>query len=1058
MLALITQFAFAQEKTVSGIVTDANGLPLPGVNVVVKGTARGVQSDFDGRFKIQAKDGATLVFSFIGMKTVERPAGANMNVKLADDSVGLGEVVVTALGIKRQKKALGFGTTTVSGKDLTEVNNTGVFESLSGKLAGVDVVSPAQVGASTKVIIRGFSSLANNDPLYVIDGTPINNSGNGSSGEDRVRRTFDAGNGISDIDPTNIETMTILKGAAATALYGSRAGSGAIIITTKTGKNNQKLKVDFTSSYDVSEVARVPHLQYKFGQGWLGQGYSGFTVTHGESVSSENGSWGPAFDGKVRPYGTIVNNAQQLKPYVGLPSNIRDFYDFGNTITNNFRVSGGGENSTFSLGFSDVSSDGIVPTDSDAYKRRNVNLSAGVTSNKLDVKIDLNFVKKDQNAVNTGAGDDAGEGNTLVAELLQIPSDISVVDLKDYKNNPFNTANNYFTPYASNPYFTLGENKTKIDGSRLYGNANFNYKFNKKFNLVYQIGGDYRNERIKSYGSKVNFDLGSSQQINGANKVLGGVTENNTERVELDSYLNLNFNSNMGNDFKINALLGVSANQRKRDFLQGRITNLDLPNYYELTNSADRPVIIQANSDRKNFGIFSSAEVSFKDRMYLTLTGRYDWTSTLPVGLNSYFYPSATLSAIALDNSSTFLKLRAGWAKVSKDTNLYETESSFIQAVAGQFSGTLTFPFGGVNAYEFAPELGNKLLKPETTTEFEVGFESSFFKKRVNLDVSLYNKKTTDLIYQKDISSSTGFRRQSSNILDVTNKGIELALNITPINTENFSWNLNTNFTKNLSNVDNVFTGDKIRLATAREVDFSAVKGKPLGVYEAFIPKLNAAGQFIVNSDTGYYVPTETRQEIGNSQRDFAIGIQNKFTYKNWLLSAGFDWKQGGEMFSESKYLAYFTGNGIETTYNDRNAFIIPNSVNEVVTGGVTTYVENTTPIYTQTGAGKGTVTGFYNSQNNPIISKDFIVDKTFVRLRDISLTYSLPNKMIKDTGLSNVSLSVYGKNLALWTPDENAYIDPEISTYGTGVVGEFGESFATPSQRAYGATIKLTF
>jgi TonB-linked SusC/RagA family outer membrane protein len=1047
---------------VSGVVTDQSGLPIPGVNVLVKGSKAGTQTDVDGKFKVADAQGKTLVFSFTGMKTVEALAVNGMKVKMADSSAELKEVVVTALGIKRQKKALGFGTVTVSSKDLTEVNNTGVFESLSGKLAGVDVVSPAQVGASTKVIIRGFSSLANNDPLYVIDGTPINNSSNGSSGENRNRRTFDAGNGINDIDPTNIESMTILKGAAATALYGSRAGSGAIIITTKSGKNNQKIKVDFTTSYDISQVARVPHLQYKYGQGWLGQGYSGFP-THGVAVSSENGSWGPAFDGKIRPYGTIFTDAngltsQQIKPYVGLPTNIRDFYDFGNTITNNFRVSGGGENSTFSIGFSDVNSDGIIPTDSDSYKRRNVNFSGGVTSNKLDVKVDLNFVKKDQSVVNTGSGDDAGEGATLVAELLQIPSDFSVVDLKDYENNPFNTPSNYFTPYASNPYFTLGENSTKIDGKRLYGNVNLNYKFNKQFNLVYQIGGDLRNEKIKSYGAKVDYLAGSSQLINGANKVVGGVTENNSDRSELDSYLNLNYNTSINDDFKIIALIGGAANQRKLDFLQGRITNLDLPDYYELTNSAEKPVLSQSNVLRKNFGVYSSAELSFRDKLYLTLTGRYDWTSTLPVGLNAYFYPSATLSAIAIDNKSTFLKLRAGIAKVSKDTNAYETESSYTQAIAGQYSGSLNFPFGGVNAYEFDATLGNNTLKPETTTEFELGFESSFFTKRVILDLSVYNKKTTDLIYLKDISSSTGFRRQSSNILDVSNKGIEISLNIIPIKTANFTWNLNTNFTKNLSNVDDVYSGTKIRLTTGREVDFSAVEGKPLGTFEAFIPKVNSKGEYIVNKDTGYYTPTDEKQEIGTSQRDFSVGVQNRVTYKNFSLSAGLDWKQGGEMFSESKYLAYFTGNGIETTYNDRNGFIIPNSVNEVITGGVQTFVENTTPIYSQTGAGKGTVTGFYNSQNNAIISKDFIVSKTFVRLRDISITYNLPNKLIKNTGLTNVSFSLYGKNLALWTPNENAYVDPEISTFGTGVVGEFGESFATPSQRVYGTTIKLTF
>ncbi|PWA04935.1 SusC/RagA family TonB-linked outer membrane protein [Flavobacterium psychrotolerans] len=1056
LLVLLTQITFAQDRTVAGVVTDESGLPIPGVNVLVKGTNNGIQTDFDGKFKIAASQGQKLVFSFLGMKTQEVTASStSLKVKMQDDSVQLEGVVVTALGIKRQKKSLGYATATVTAKDLTEVNNTNLFGSLSGKLAGVDISAPAQVGASTKVVIRGFSSLGNNDPLYVIDGTPINNTGNGTSGVTTNRRTFDAGNGIGDLDPSNIESMTILKGAAATALYGSRAASGAIIVTTKSGKINSKLTVDISSSMDFSEVARVPHLQDKFGQGWYGQGFSSLP-SHGASVSAENGSWGPAFNGEIRPWGAIVNNSQQIKPYVALKNNVKDFYDIGNSYTNNFRISGGGENSNFSLGFSDVNSDGIVPTDSDSYKRRNFNVSAGINSSKLDVRVNVNYVKKDQKAVNTGSGDDSGEGQTLVQELLQIPVDISIVDLKDYVNNPFNNPSNYFTPYASNPYFVLNENATKIDGNRLFGNTNITYKFNPKFSATYQIGGDYRMEKIKSYGAIVKYTEGSSQDVNNTVATVGGVTEQFSERAELDSYFNLNYNTKINDDFNISAMVGASANERKSDALTARITELDLPNYYELSNSASKPILTQGNSLRRNFGVYTSLETSYKDKLFLTLTGRNDWSSALPVKNNSYFYPSASLSGIVLDTPDTFLKLRAGWAQVSKDTEAYRTESSLTQAVAGANFGTINFPIGGVNAYEFKGQLGNNELKPETTSEVEFGAEANLFSRRVNIDASIYNKKTVDLLYDRAIPASTGFTTQTGNILDVTNKGIELVLNIIPIQTKSFTWNFNTTFTKNLSNVDNIVGGvDKLELTNGRDVTFNAVLGQPLGVYMAKVPKLSPAGQYIVDAN-GYYVPTEENQKIGTSERDFVMGFQNKFTYKNFMLSFGIDWKQGGEMFSESKYLAYFTGNGIETTYNDRNTFIIPNSVTEVVNGGVTTYVENTNPINAFTGTSNQT--DFYNSQKNPTISKDFIFDKTFVRLRDISITFNVPSTLVKRIGLTNASFSVYGKNLALWTPNANPYVDPEISTFGNNIQGEFGESYGTPSQRTYGTTIKLTF
>jgi TonB-linked SusC/RagA family outer membrane protein len=1063
LLVLLTQISFAQDRTVTGVVTDESGLPIPGVNVLVKGTSNGIQTDFDGKFKIAASQGQTLVFSFLGMKTQEVAASStNLKVKMKDDSVQLEGVVVTALGIKRQKRELGYATATVSGKELTEVNNTNVFGSLSGKLAGVDISAPAQVGASTKVVIRGFNSLSpNKEVLYVIDGTPINNSSNGVSGRTAVDRTYDAGNGIGDLDPTNIESMTILKGSAATALYGSRASNGAIIVTTKTGKNNSKLKVDFSSSIDFSEVARVPHLQYDFGQGWFGQGYSGFE-THG-SASAENGSWGPAFNGELRPWGTIVNNSQQIKPYVGLKNNVKDFYDIGNSYTNSFRVSGGGSNSNFSLGYSDVNSNGIVPTDADLYLRRNLNLSAGINSDKLDVKININYVNKDQNAVNTGQGDDAGEGQTLVQELLQIPSDVSVVDLQDYKNNPFNTPSNYFSPYTSNPYFVINENSTNIKGNRVFGNTNFVYKFTPKFSATYQIGGDYRVEKVKSYGAVVKYDEGSSQDVNLTIPTVGGVTEKTSERVELDSYLNFNYNTKINEDFEFNGMIGFAANQRASDQLFVSITNLDLPNYYEISNSAVKPVVDQQNSLRRNFGVYTSLETSYKNRLFLTLTGRNDWSSTLPVDNNSYFYPSAAISGILIDDNTAFLKLRAGIAKVANDTDIYETESSYRQAVAGANYGFINFPFGGVNAYEFDSNLGNNKLKPETTTETEFGLETNLFNKRVTLDASVYNKKTVDLLFSRDVSAATGFLTQTANILDLTNKGVELVLSLVPVDYNNFRWDINTTFTKNMSNVDRIID-DKtnLELVQSRGVTFNAVLGEPLGVYKAKVPKKNDAGQYIVDSK-GYYVETSEQESIGTSQRDFVMGLQNKFTYKNLALSFGFDWKQGGKMYSESKYIAYFTGNGIETTYNNRDTFIIPNSVQEVIDPDTqeVSYVENTTAINSQTGTvnSGATVTGFYNSQNNSTIAKDFLIDKTFVRLRDISLTYNVKSDVLKKLGLSAASLSIYGKNLMLWTPDKNAYVDPEISTFGaSGIQSEFGESYGTPSQRTYGTTIKLTF
>ncbi|WP_445452762.1 SusC/RagA family TonB-linked outer membrane protein [Flavobacterium sp. 25HG05S-40] len=1046
-IALLVQISFAQDRVVTGVVSDNSGLPLPGVNVLVKGTNLGTQTDFDGKFSIKATASQTLVFNFVGMKTQEVAASSTtMKVKMKDDAVELEGVVVTALGVKRQKRALGSATASVSGKDLTEVNNTNIFESLSGKVAGVDITAPAQVGASSKVVIRGYNTFGNASPLYVVDGTPITNGTSSGTGN---TRSFDAGNGISDIDPNNIENMTILKGAAASALYGSRASNGVILITTKSGKNKSKITVETSHSADFSNVARVPKFQNEFGQGWNAHSWSNWAGQPGNTASNENGSWGPAFNGEVRPWGAIINNAQQIKPYVALEDNMKDFYEQGSTFTNTARVSGGGENSNFSISFSDVNSDGIIPTNADSFKRRTFGVNGGMTGDKLSFKASVNFVKKDQNAVNTGQGTDAGEGNTFSQEILQVPRDISVIDLADYTNNPYNNNSNYFTPYATNPYWSINENSTFIEGNRFYGNTNLTYNFNKKLSLSYQIGGDYKLEKVKSYGAKVTFDPGSPQADGGANAVVGGVTESSNEFIEFDTNLILYYNTKVKEDFNINAFGGFGTNERKTSVLLSSITNLDIPYFYELSNSSVKPQVAQNDLLRRGYSIFGSFEASYKDRLYLTLTGRNDWTSTLPKGANSYFYPSASLSAIAVDSNDYFLKFRAGYAKLANDTGPYQTSSALTQGNAFLGFGNIFLPIGGVNGYEYLGNLGNQDLVPEFVTEIELGFETSLFKKRVNLDAAIYSKKTDGLLVNLPIPTSTGYATQTKNAVDLTNKGIELVLTLIPIRTDNFQWDFTTTFTKNNSEVTDVI-GDteKVLLAQNYGVSFNAVVGQPLGVFSTFTPTRNDAGQYIVDGD-GYYVESPDEQIVGSSERDFVMGFKNKFTYKNLVLSFGFDWKQGGEMYSYTKRLSYFTGNGIETVYNDRNPFIIPNSV---VDNGDGTYSENTTPITFEG------VTDFYNTQSNPGREADHVIDKTFVRLRDISLTYSLPSKLLKNTGITGASFTIYGKNLALWTPDDNSYVDPELSTFGTGLLSEQGEFGTNPSQSSYGATLKLTF
>ena len=1059
--AFALQFAFAQEKKITGTVSDNAGIPLPGVSVLVKGTKSGTQTDFDGKYSVKAASNQVLVFSYIGFKTQEIAASAAIiNVKLIDAGAQQleGVTVTTAMGIKKQKRSLGYATSSVSSKDLTDVTNVNVFESLSGKVAGADITTPAQAGASSKVIIRGFNSLSNSSPLYIVDGTPINNSSNGggttTDGKINSTRSFDAGNGISDLDPNNIESMTVLKGAAASALYGSRAANGVILITTKSAKNKSKISIDFLTSTDFTQVARVPHLQDDFGQGWSGLSYSTWAgAANAKNTSSnENGSWGAKYNGEIRPWGAIINGVQQNKPYVALPNNIKDFYTTGTTFTNSVRVSGGGESSNFSLNASTVNSDGIFPTAADAYKRNTIGLNAGISADKFSVRTSVNYVNKDQNAVNTGQG--GTEGGTVAQALAQTPRDIDIVGLRDYINNPYNAPSNLYSPYVDNPYWDLQENATNIKGTRFFGNVNLSYKITDKLIATYQVGGDYRNEKIKSYGAIMDYLPGSANADNGKAITVGGVTEKTAENKEADTNFNLTYNTVVKSDYNLTAMVGFNTNQRSGSSLRAYITNLDVPYFYELSNSILQANVLQDDYLRRSYGVFGSVEASYKNDIFVTLTGRNDWTSTLPQGNNSYFYPALSVSGVVLDNEKHFIKLRGSVAAIGNDTSYYQTNSSMIPANAALGFGNIFLPIGGVNGYELAGNLGNRNLKPERTTEYELGFESNFYKKRINLDVSLYHKKTTDLLFSRPLAGSTGFSSQTDNILDLQNRGIEVVLNIVPVKTEDFQWNFTTTFTKNISKVlDIAYQLPNLTLASMYGVNFVAEKGKPLGTFTAYTPKLTPDGRPIVVGTTGYYATDAEQSNVGTSQRDFVMGFNNNFKYKNFTLGCSVDWKQGGQMYSYTKRINEFSGNGIETTFNDRNPYIIPNSVVEVKdAAGKITYAENTTPMTTSK------VTSFWNTSSNPGIEAGQIIDKTFVRLRDVFISYSVPNSLTHQLKLSNASISLYGKNLFMWTPNSNPYVDPELSTYGDGLLSEAGEFASNPSQRSYGASLKLTF
>lgn len=1048
MLMLFAISAMAQQRTITGTVTGKeDGTPIPGVSIRLVGAQGGTQTNADGKYTVAIPAGATgLTFSSIGYTTQSIPLTSTnvINVSLASDAEMLGEVVVTALGIGREKKTLGYSATSVSSAEINRTSPVSLFDGLQGKVAGANITSQSgSPGASTKVILRGYSSITgNNQPLYVVDGVPIDN---GTFGSSSINRSTDFGNNANDINPNDIESINILKGAGASSLYGSRAANGVILITTKKGKAG-KVSVDFNSSATFSSLLMLPEFQNEFGQGWSGN----FSFI-------ENGSWGPRFNGENRLWGNVVDNKQLVKPYIAQKNNVKDFYDIGNEFNNSIALSGGNELSTFYFSYANVTSDGIIPTDADSYKRNTFSLRASTKVNNFSASGSLNYVSRNSSFVATGQGTSAGA--TLFQELIQIPRDISIVDGKDYKNKYYNT-NNYFTPYAQNPYFVVNENGNNFNSERIFGNVDLGYKINDWMSSTVRIGTDVTNSRLKDWQAISKPDAGSPNVSRAAD--VGGLTEQSVFRRELNADALLNFNKEISSDFTFDGLIGGNFNQRDSRSLTGSIQGLTIPGFYELSNSSASPTAVTNYSTRRLFGAYAQANFGYNNYLFLSLNARNDWSSTLPAGNNSYFYPAANLSFVLSDAVSglekagiSFAKFRASYGMTGNDASPYLTESLLTSGDVLLGFGNIRFPLNGVSGFEIANQLGNGKLKPELTTEFEVGADVRFFKNRLGLDIAYYNKNTKDQILPVTTAATSGYTSLITNFGKVQNKGLEVSITGTPIKSTDFTWDLTYVYSRNRNKVLELPLGlEQVVINSGYDVDFVATVGQPLGVYRGPSEKLDPSGNIIVNPSNGLPLQADEKVEYGNSQRDFVMGLTNRFTYKNWGLGFSFDYRKGGLFWSYTSQLNYFVGNAKRTLYNDRNPYIIPGSVNESTdASGNTVYTENSTPIDVATIA-----TNWSNGDNTQFVSRNTVLDKTSLKMRDITLSYTLPKLISSKIKASNVTLTAYGRNLFIWLPSSNTFVDPEVSTYNNDLSGELGEFAGGPSTRSYGLSLKATF
>ncbi|MFR9523394.1 MAG: SusC/RagA family TonB-linked outer membrane protein [Rikenellaceae bacterium] len=1048
----MTLSSVAQNKQVSGSVSDSAGAPIVGAAVIVEGTSLGTTTGADGSFTISSPVNGTLNVSYIGFVSQSIPLGGvktNLSIVLVEDTTALDEVIVTAMGISRSEKSLGYSATSVGGDELASKRTNDMMTSLAGKVAGVSISSTSSdPGASTSVVIRGVSSLSgSNQPLYVIDGVPMNNSSLSSS--DGLNSGYDFGNGAAAVNPDNVASMTILKGAAATALYGSRASGGVIIITTKSGKKNEGIGIEYNGGVQFSSVLRLPQMQNEFGMGW-----------YGAKTDDENGSWGPAFDGTEQIWGTVYENSQKVKEYLAQEDNVLDFFETGVRYSNSISFNGATDVSDYFVSFSQVSDDGMIPTDADSYDKYTFTANGSHAIGKLKLSSAVNYAYQQNSYATTG------QGFSMYNSIMQTPRDISIVSLEDL-SDPFNTLGYYYTPYSvTNPYYILENYKNEYNSERIYGKFQADFDITSDLKFTYRLGLDSTTGETRI--GEPNLEALAEGTVNGDNGAYTGETGSYTtqmiRRFEINHDIMLIYNKQLNSDLSLSAIAGFNGNQRSANSVYSSITDLTIPTWFSLSNTTSPATTVTTEWLRRMMGVYAQVDLGYKDMLYLTATARNDWSSTLPIENNNYFYPGVTASFLFTEllpnhvkDVVSFGKVRAAWGKTGNDADVYMTNPYYLQSTAYGYWTDYSFPYtsSGYNAYTVGNTLGSSTLSPEMTTEFEVGLNVALFGNRINIDAAYYDRMTDNQIYSLSMDPSTGYTAQNTNLGEVSNKGVELLVNFVPIRTKDLTWEIGVNYTKNNSLV--VSLPEEMGGA-AQIYGFSggtgmwAIEGYPVGTFMAEVAETTADGQIVCDASTGLPVAAADQAIIGDMNYDYQLGFNTTFRYKAFTLSADFDYRHGGLMYSRTKDITYFTGNAIQTAYNDRNPFVVPNSVNAVSDGeGNVTYVENSTALDN---------TNIYNYwyYGGSDMGSGFLIDKTYLKLRSLSLSYDVPNEWLAGTPLTGARISAFGNNLFIWTPSTNTFVDPDSTSFGNDLEGNFGEYSTNPSSRYYGFNLTLKF
>lgn len=1052
LLTLGFQMAQAQDGKVSGVITSkSDAQRIPGAVIAIKGTSRGTQADADGKFSITAGPNDTLHITFIGFAPVDQVVGNNKTINIALESTEskLNEVVVTALGITKEKRSLGYAVQELKSKDFSEAKESNLVNALAGKLAGVTVTNSQGNLGSSRIVIRGETSIAgNNQPLFVLDGVPVDNKQLG------VGTGRDFANAIADINPDDIESINVLKGPNAAALYGSRASAGVVVLKTKTGKGQKGLGVTVNSGATFESVLVLPDFQNTFGQGAAGE----FSYVDGNGAGkhdAEDQSWGPKMDGRLIPQ---FFSKGEAVPFVAHPDNVKDFYVTGHTLNNGVSLGGSNDKTDYRFSYNNTTQTGLLPNTGIARNSFTLNNTYRITP-KLTLSTFANYTKATSDNL---PGIDGKRGTSVSLQFIWFGRQVDTRLLRNYKN-PDGTDFNWNHSFYSNPYWIQNENTSGQARNRFLGNARLSYKIQDWLTANVRVGTDTYNDKRKY---KIAYYTNGTP--------FGSYTEDNYVVTETNGEFTLNANKRLSSDFNIDGLVGgnVRNNQYEQNYQQA--PRLAVKDVYTLNNSRDALVSTNLLTRLRVYSAFASAQLSFRDWAFLNLTARNDWSSTLPPGNNSYFYPSVNASLVlseALHISGpvlSMLKVRGGWAQVGSDTDPYRIVN--------------TYPFGTLFGSNPLITANDKYysadLKPELTRAVEIGAEAAFFNNRIRTDITYYTSKSFNQILLADVSPTTGYLQRQFNGGELDNHGIEVTLGLTPVSTASgFRWDVNFNYSKNVSKVVQLDKENKLNdyvLGSSGSIQVLASKGKRYGALYGTVLQRNDKGEVIVNSD-GAPVIDPTKQILGYFTPKWLGSVNNSFSFKGVSFGFLIDTRQGGSIWSGTNRTGNYTGvleqtmpgrdeehGGLpyyKTIVNNKTYTHRLDNHNAAAPGGATVFHDGI--IYdgvTTDGKKNEAILGaedYYKAVYASALSETAVYDASFIKLREVRLGYELPKGLVQRLRLQSVNFTVVARNL--WYIDKKVpNIDPETA-FNTGN-GQGLETLQTPTARSLGVNLKVSF